>query len=721
MATVSELNSPPVSGQLYIDALIDKGPSWNYLTPAGDTLYYTFSVTSGNEAGRSGQVAFSASQQSWTQVALGYLSKITGVQFVATTDGNAAELHFCNIDIKDNSLTTGLCSWSSGYGFNTQTNEVTSYAANAYVYLDNNEWYAQNSDLTPGGAGYETLLHELGHAMGLKHPFREPDDPQDTIVLPSGLDNTGNTLMSYQGTGVNYDHYNQYDIAALNWIYGGDGLRGALGINSATGARYITGSNAADTLTGTQYDDTLEGAGGNDHIDGGAGTDTVVFHSPRSAYTISQLDNGALLVAGPVTEGTDTLVNVEILKFSDAAYQRSQLVADTTPPAAPTLSVIRNANDYALGASPVVSGSAEVGSTVKLFTGLALVGSTVVDSTGLWSITTTPFKDGMNYSVYATATDAAGNVSTRSDPVTFNIDAHAPVIPTGALALDDGANNPGFSGAGEAGTTIQLVNINNSSAIGQTQVAKDGTWHIAPSVMPNGSYSVSVVSLDAADNATTSAKRLDFTIDSKLNITGDAQANTLASTVDNNGIDGGNGLDTVVYDGARANFTVTKEVWGYSVLDQTGAQGSDLLVNVERVKFSDGKALALDIDGNGGQVYRMYQAAFDRTPDAGGYAFWLNAMDHGYTLDQISAFVLQNKEAVDLYMANPTDDYFVTQLYHHVLHRDPDAAGLSWWLGNVHSASRAAVLGMFSESPENQAQVIGTIQNGIEYTPWTGS
>jgi hypothetical protein len=95
-------------------------------------------------------------------------------------------------------------------------------------------------------------------------------------------------------------------------------------------------------------------------------------------------------------------------------------------------------------------------------------------------------------------------------------------------------------------------------------------------------------------------------------------------------------------------------------------------------------------------------------------------MDHGYSLNQISSLVLQNKEAVDLYMSNPTDEYFVTQLYHHVLHRDPDAGGLSFWLGNIHSASRAEVLGMFSESPENQAQVIGVIQNGIEYTPWTG-
>jgi serralysin len=46
-----------------------------------------------------------------------------------------------------------------------------SYDADAFVYLDNVEWNYQNANLAPGGQGYETLLHELGHALGLKHPF----------------------------------------------------------------------------------------------------------------------------------------------------------------------------------------------------------------------------------------------------------------------------------------------------------------------------------------------------------------------------------------------------------------------------------------------------------------------------------------------------------------------------------------------------------------------
>jgi serralysin len=52
-----------------------------------------------------------------------------------------------------------------------------------------------------------------------------------------------------------------------------------------------------------------------------------------------------------------------------------------------------------------------------------------------------------------------------------------------------------------------------------------------------------------------------------------------------------------------------------------------------------------------------------------------------------------------------------------VLHRGADAGGASYWTGhlNAHDLSRAEVLAYFSESPENQAALIGTIQNGMTY------
>jgi serralysin len=717
MATVSDITNTALSGLNYIDALLDKGPDWNYLTPAGNTLLYTFSVASGNESDQSGQQAFSASQQSCVRTALDYITRITGVQFVATDVGTAAQLHFANIDISGSQV-TGLCSWSHSYTYNNGGNSLLSYDASAYVYLDNVEWRAQNRDLTPGGYGYETLLHELGHALGLKHPFMEAGDPANTVVLPASQDNTGNTLMSYTGSGGPHATYSQYDIAALNWIYGADGLGGALGLNSISGGRYITGTNGPDTLTGTPNDDTLEGDGGNDMINGGNGTDTVVFTNPYNSYTFSQLANGDLQVRG-ATDGTDTLSSIEILRFSDGSYQRAQVGADTTPPAAPKMTVSKNPAGFSMGNAPLVSGEAEANATVKIFNGSKEVGSTQADATGIWSLTLSPFAEGTNYSIYAKATDAAGNTSAASDSATFSVDVTAPTIPTGTVATTAGGNQPVFAGNAEAGTIIQLFRTSDFAEIGRTTTGADGAWHINSTPLTNGNYNVTVVSVDQADNATSSASNLVFSIATSLNSEGTVNADVFNATPGNNAIDGKDGLDLAVYNAPHSNFTVNKEVFGFTVTDKVGNSGQDTLLNVERVQFSDAW-VALDVDGKGvaGQVYRLYQAAFDRTPDADGLGFWIRAMDNGWTLNQIADWFMKTKEFNDMYQSDPSKDFFITKMYEHVLHRAPEGQGYQWWLDNMDKVTRADVLAFFTDSPENQAQVIGSLQGGITYTHW---
>ena len=70
--------------------------------------------------------------------------------------------------------------------------------------------------------------------------------------------------------------------------------------------------------------------------------------------------------------------------------------------------------------------------------------------------------------------------------------------------------------------------------------------------------------------------------------------------------------------------------------------------------------------------------------------------------------------------ASPTNAEIVTRFYDNVLGRAADTGGYNYWLGILDSgqASVAGVLASFSESPENQAAVIGVIGNGILYTPY---
>lgn len=203
---------------------------------------------------------------------------------------------------------------------------------------------------------------------------------------------------------------------------------------------------------------------------------------------------------------------------------------------------------------------------------------------------------------------------------------------------------------------------------------------------------------------------------------GTASADTLAGTdkVDalvgyagNDMLDGGAGRDTALFTGTSAGYTVTGTANGYTVKDNTGTEGTDTLLNVERIRFAD-KTIAIDISGNAGQAYRLYKAALDRTPDAGGLSFQTKALDDGWGLASIAQNFIDSPEFASTYGAlNNTQ--FVTQLYANVLDRAPDAGGLAYHVSNLDAGmSRAAVLVGFSESPENQAAVIGVIQNGIE-------
>ncbi|HEY8048136.1 MAG TPA: DUF4214 domain-containing protein [Ramlibacter sp.] len=183
-------------------------------------------------------------------------------------------------------------------------------------------------------------------------------------------------------------------------------------------------------------------------------------------------------------------------------------------------------------------------------------------------------------------------------------------------------------------------------------------------------------------------------------------------------IDGGNGIDTAVFSDVRADYTVTQAPGTSSTWTVTHntpfGDGTDTLVNVERLQFADTK-VAIDLQGNAGEAYRLYQAAFDRVPDLGGLGFQMNALDTGFTLEQVAGNFIASPEFQATY-GSVDNTQFVTLLYQNVLHRAPDAGGLAFHLNELATGqTRADVLIHFSESPENQANVIGQIQDGMVY------
>lgn len=72
---------------------------------------------------------------------------------------------------------------------------------------------------------------------------------------------------------------------------------------------------------------------------------------------------------------------------------------------------------------------------------------------------------------------------------------------------------------------------------------------------------------------------------------------------------GGWGLDAVTYQGERRNYSVTVDRAGVDVRDVLGMAGTDRLVSVERIHFSD-VSLALDRQGHAGEVLKVLGAVF---------------------------------------------------------------------------------------------------------------
>lgn len=279
--TTTDLDRVTYSGVATIDSLLDNSVNWNYLNPARTVLYYTFDINNFDDSEQNTPIdAFNAAQQAATLAILKYTSSITGIQFQEVASGNNADIHFANTDLAGHS-TAGLCDNSYSYQYNSR-NIVTEYTAEAYVYLDNVEWNDDNTTPIAGEQGYETLLHEVGHALGLKHSFEAPK------ALPKAQDNTDNTVMSYTHKGDYKSEFQSYDLAALKWIYGDDGL-GGVSNTSVTIAKQAQSTAGADWLMGTKNNDTLNGLAGNDTLDGGAGRDTLIGGNGNDIYIVDNL------------------------------------------------------------------------------------------------------------------------------------------------------------------------------------------------------------------------------------------------------------------------------------------------------------------------------------------------------------------------------------------------------------------------------------------------
>lgn len=176
----------------------------------------------------------------------------------------------------------------------------------------------------------------------------------------------------------------------------------------------------------------------------------------------------------------------------------------------------------------------------------------------------------------------------------------------------------------------------------------------------------------------------------------------------------------VRFGAARSQYTITRAGDRFAVTDNAGREGTALLATSLRLHFADAM-VALDVDGDGiaGRAYRLYRAAFKRTPDTAGLGYWIAFLDRGASLDEVAGLFVASTEFKSLYGDAPSNAAIVEALYANVLHRTPDAAGYAYWLAALDAGlSRSSILIQFSESGENRSQVSEEVGAGIVYEPY---
>lgn len=186
-------------------------------------------------------------------------------------------------------------------------------------------------------------------------------------------------------------------------------------------------------------------------------------------------------------------------------------------------------------------------------------------------------------------------------------------------------------------------------------------------------------------------------------------------------IDGGLGIDTVVYSGPVEQYTVNKSGNRYIVSEPTGSDDTDYLTSIERLQFKNAK-LALDIANgpvaDGAKLIgALLGPAFVKDKALAGIVIGL--MDQNYSPEFVATLGLATPMFLGMAGSGSHVD-FVKQVFNNVVGRPPLPQELSQYVGMLENgaATQASLAVMAANTDLNAARIdlVGLVQHGWEFT-----
>jgi len=339
---------------------LQQGSAWgttnlNYKFLTSVPTYYT----SGDKE-RSGFEAFNSQMQDATIRILDHLETFTNLDFSETSNAN-----------QNNTLTFAQTTHTSGVG--AYAYYPTSHLKGGDVWTNNR--YSNTQDPTEGNYAFYTLMHELGHALGLQHSFEVYSGDEATSQY---------SVMAYDWSYGFSETFQLYDIAALQDLYGAntahnagddiyvlktdakytiwdaggidtfdashvntnvildltEGAFSSVGlseniaiaygatIENATGGSggdVLAGNDADNILMGNAGDDTFYESLGDDTFDGGAGSDKAIFTYDLSDYLVQIINSVTISLQYIPSNAITTLIDIENFVFDAVSYTFNEL------------------------------------------------------------------------------------------------------------------------------------------------------------------------------------------------------------------------------------------------------------------------------------------------------------------------------------------------------------------------------------------------------------